>query len=114
MFQKSLIFIVIVLTLAACSFKTHYAPMEKLGVDEMQALKDSHECKMEAADYRSKLAIGGAGGSGGFANQQAGVMVPGPGVRVARDATAQSEEFYVECMKIKGYHPVGKALTQTP
>jgi len=104
---RTLLLIVFFLALVGCSFKMHYAPMEKPGVDQMQALRDSHECKLEASNYRAGL-TGSAGSVGVLPSNGVGVIGPGPGRRMAREATEQAEEFYIECMQLRGYQSVKK------
>ena len=76
--------------------------MVKDGVTEHQRKTDAFECKAIAADFRSKMATG-AGGSAGAIVGGKGVIGPGPAIKTLNKATEAANEYYIECMDLRGY-----------
>lgn len=99
--NRLLILIISLSVLSGCTTKMVYPPMTKQGISDQQKKQDAYECKKEAVDLRSKLAVG-PGGSAGAMSGGFGVM-GAPGKRQVREATEQANDFYIECMELRGY-----------
>lgn len=92
---KIIVLLICVLPLMACHVQMVYPTMFKDGASEQQIKKDAFECKTMAADFRSKLTTGGSPSFGppGLAGHK----------RRLNDATAAANEYYIECMELRGY-----------
>jgi len=86
--------LIIMLLLTSCNSYMTYPVMVKDGASEQQRKTDALQCKMQAADFKSKM----LGGSPSFG--AVGMIRHKKEVNAATDA---ANEFYVECMNERGY-----------
>jgi hypothetical protein len=96
------VLLIYVLLLMSCRTPMVYPLMVKDGATEHQRKTDAFECKAIAADFRSKMATG-AGGSAGVISGGRGVIGPGPAIKTLNIATEAANEYYIECMELRGY-----------
>ncbi|NLD81000.1 MAG: hypothetical protein GX642_07545 [Smithella sp.] len=86
---------ILLLSITACHTQMIYPVMIKAGATDQQLKTDALDCKMKAADFKSKLSSGGAPSFGpiGMAKHK----------KEMNEATEEANKFYVECMEEKGY-----------
>jgi hypothetical protein len=86
---------ILVLSLTACHTQMIYPVMIKAGATDQQLKTDALDCKMKAADFKSKLISGGAPSFGPFGMAKH--------KKEMNEATEEANKVYVECMEEKGY-----------
>ena len=86
---------ILVLLLTACHTQMTYPVMIKTGSTDQQQKTDARDCKMKAADFKSKLISGGAPSFGPFGMAKH--------KKEMNEATEEANKFYVECMEERGY-----------
>ena len=98
--KKTYILIIFALLLSSCHKQMVYPVMSMDNVTEQQKRKDAFECKTIAVDFKSKYEGGGAPSFGpyGMAAQK----------RRSNDATDAANDYYVECMQVRGYKLVSE------
>jgi hypothetical protein len=72
-----------------------YPPMVKDLATEQQRKTDALECKMKASEFKNNMASGGSPSFGpyGMASHK----------KELNSATEAANEFYVQCMEVRGY-----------
>jgi len=95
------ILIIFSLLLASCFTQMVYPPMVKDGASEQKRKTDSFECKTLAIDFKNKHMGGGAPSFGvyGLAGHKSR----------SNSATDAANEYYIECMEVRGYKLVPDA-----
>ena len=97
--MKRILFVLAVLLaatiLTSCSKQMIYPAMVKDGTTEQQKKTDAFECKTMAVDFKNKYEGGGAPSFGmyGMAGHK----------RRSNDATDAANDYYIECMELRGY-----------
>lgn len=98
--MKIIVLLICVLSLTACHVQMLYPPMAKDGASEQQRKTDAFECKTLSADFKSKHLGGGSPSFGvfGLAGHK----------RQLNDATAAANEYYIECMELRGHKVISE------
>lgn len=98
------ILLLCILSLISCRTHMEYPAMIKDGVSEQQRKTDVFECKAIAADFKSKNMSGGSPSFGPFGMAKH--------KRQLNDATEAANQYYIECMDLRGYKVISEKETK--